>query len=65
MWFLNRSDSNRAVQAQKLARDWKFCLYKVGKNKCADQHCCYCKADQVSHMQIVGFLMRRHKCKDR
>ena len=24
MWFLNRSDTNRAVQAQKMARGWKF-----------------------------------------
>ena len=24
MWFLNRSDINRAVQAQKMVRGWKF-----------------------------------------
>ena len=24
MWFPNRSDKSRAVQAQKTARDWKF-----------------------------------------
>ena len=24
MWFLNRLDTNRAVQVQKMARDWKF-----------------------------------------
>ena len=24
MWFPNRSDTNRAVYAQKMARDWKF-----------------------------------------
>ena len=24
MWFPNRSDTNRAVQALKMARDWKF-----------------------------------------
>ena len=24
MWFPNRSDTNRAVQSQKRARDWKF-----------------------------------------
>ena len=24
LWFLNRSDTNRAVQAQKMARGWKF-----------------------------------------
>ena len=29
MWFPNRSDSNRAVQAQKMAGDWKFWVWKV------------------------------------
>ena len=24
LWFSNRSDTNRAVQAQKIARGWKF-----------------------------------------
>ena len=24
MWFPKRSDTNRAVQAQKMVRDWKF-----------------------------------------
>ena len=24
MWFPNRSDTNQAVQAQKMARGWKF-----------------------------------------
>ena len=36
MWFPNRSDTNRAVQAQKMARDWKFldnCTIRVGKIK--------------------------------
>ena len=26
MWFPNRSDTNRAVQAHKMAGDWKFCI---------------------------------------
>ena len=26
MWFQNRSYTNWAVQAQKMARDWKFCI---------------------------------------
>ena len=26
MWFLTKSDTNQAVQAQKMARDWKFWL---------------------------------------
>ena len=29
MWFPNRSDTNRAVQAQKMARDWEFRIWKV------------------------------------
>ena len=29
MWFSNRSDTNRAVQAQNMARGWKFWIYKV------------------------------------
>ena len=26
MWFPNRSDANRAIQAQKMARGWKLDL---------------------------------------
>ena len=44
MWFLNRSDTNRIVQAQKMARGLKFCIqqveelyYPYSKNKVADQ----------------------------
>ena len=44
MWFPNRSDTNRAVQAQKMGRDWKFWILKVeelhyprSENKGADQ----------------------------
>ena len=40
MWFLNRSDTNRAVQAQKMVRNWKFefrkkriCTIGVAKTK--------------------------------
>ena len=40
MWFLNRSDTNRAVQAQKLASSLKFglrkyrnCTIRVAKTK--------------------------------
>ena len=29
MWFTNRFDTNRAVQAQKMARGWKFCIKKA------------------------------------
>ena len=67
--FPTRSDINRAVQAQKMASDWKFWIYKVedlyypcSENKRADQLRGYREADLrllFSHMQIVGFLMRR------
>ena len=29
MWLPNRSDTNQAVQAQKMARGWNFRIYKV------------------------------------
>ena len=29
MWFWNRSDTNRPVQSQKMARGWKFLILKV------------------------------------
>ena len=31
MWFPYRSNSNRAVQAQKMARGWKFWIWKIKK----------------------------------
>ena len=52
MLFSNRSDTNRAVQAQKMARDWKFWIWHVeelfypcSENKGADQLRSYCEAD--------------------
>ena len=35
MWFPNRSDTNRPVQAQEIARDWKLsnCTIRVAKTK--------------------------------
>ena len=52
MWFPNRSDTNRPVQAQKQARSLKFFIYKVkelnylcSENKGADQLRNYCEAD--------------------
>ena len=56
MWFPNRSDSNRAVQALKMARGfffylrkkWRNCTYmyySCSKNKGADQLHSYCKAE--------------------
>ena len=50
--FPTRSDTNRAVQAQKMARNFKFRIEEEKKlfylgceNKCADQLCSYCEAD--------------------
>ena len=34
MWFPNRSDTNRAVQAQKMARSLKFRISVVQKRNC-------------------------------
>ena len=52
MWFPNRSDTNRLVQAQKRARSLKFRIsveeelyYPSRKNKGADQLHSYCEAD--------------------
>ena len=52
MWFSNRSDTNRPVQAQIRARSFKFWmkeeegLYYPGReNKGADQLRGYCEAD--------------------
>ena len=52
MWFPNRSDTNRAVQAQKQARSSKFRIrveeelyYPSSENKGADQLRGYREAD--------------------
>ena len=52
MWFPNRSDANRAVQAQKRARSLKFRIeveeelyYPSSENKGADQLRSDCEAD--------------------
>ena len=67
MWFPNRSDKNRPVQAQKRARSLKFRIYveeelyyPSSENKGADQLRSYCEADLrlcFRIMQIVGFPM--------
>ena len=44
LWFLNGSDTNRAVQTRKMVRDWKL-YYPCSENKCADQLRSYCEAD--------------------
>ena len=52
MWFFNRSDTNRAVQAQKRARSLKFRIYveeelyyPCSENKGDDQLRSYREAD--------------------
>ena len=49
MWFPDRFASNRAVQAQKMVRGWKFRMhekeelhYRSSENKGADQLRSYC-----------------------
>ena len=52
MWFLNRANTNRAVQPKKTARSLKFLIqeeeglyYPCSENKGADQLRSYCEAD--------------------
>ena len=69
LWFLNRSDTNRAVQGKNIARGWKFWIHKVeewyypgSENKGADQLSSYCEADLRLCFGICennGFLMAR------
>ena len=67
MWFPNRSGRNRAVQAQKMARSWKFWIHKVenlyyrypcSENKGAGQLRSYCEADLrlCLHIGITPFV---------
>ena len=64
MWFPNRSDTNQAVQAQKMARDWKFRIkeedkvyYPCSENKGADQLLSYCEADLRLCFRICKLLV--------
>ena len=64
MWFQNRSYTNRAVQAQKMARGWKVWILKVeelyypcSENKGADQLHSYCEADVCLCFCICGILV--------
>ena len=64
MLFPNRSDTNRAVQAHKIARDWKFWILKVeelyypcSENKGADQLRGYRKADLRLCFRICRLLV--------
>ena len=60
MWFLNRSDINQAVQAQKMARSLKFWIKKVdelyypcSENKGADQ----LRGNSEAHQLLCRFLV--------
>ena len=63
VWVPTRSDTNRAVQAQKIVRGLKFCIlaeeglyYPCSENKIADQ--LRGSAALFSSMQIIVFFMR-------
>ena len=64
MWFLNRPDTNQAVQTQKMARGWKFWISKVeeqyypcSENKGADQLRINCEADLRLWFRICRLLV--------
>ena len=64
MWFPNRFDTNRAVQAEKMARGLKFWFYKEEKlyypsseNKGADQLRGYREADLRLCFRICRLLV--------
>ena len=64
MWFPNRSDTNRPVQAQKRARSLKFPIeaeeelyYPSSENKGADQLCGNREADQRLCFRLCRLLV--------
>ena len=64
MWFPNRSDTNRPVQEQKIARSLKFRIeveeelyYPSSENKGADQLRSYCEADLRLCFRICRLLV--------
>ena len=64
MWFPNRSDTNRAVQAQKQARSLKFwsyveeeLYYPSSENKGVDQLRGYREADLRLYIRICRLLV--------
>ena len=64
MWFLNRSNTNWAVQPQKQDRGLKFWIevevvlyYPCSENKGADQLCSYCEADLPLCCRISRLLV--------
>ena len=64
VWVPTRSDTNRAVQSQKMVRGWKFWIYKVeelyypcSENKGTDQLRSYCEADLCLCFRLCRFLV--------
>ena len=64
MWFSNRSDTNRAVEAQKMARGLKFRIqeeeglnFPSSENKGADQLRGYHEADLHLCFRICRLLV--------
>ena len=64
MWFPNRSNTNRPVKAQKMARGWKFWIeqveelyYPCSENKGADQLRGYREADLRLCFRICRLLV--------
>ena len=64
MWFLNRSDTNQAVQSQKQARSLKFRIkkeeglyYPCSENQGADQLRGYREADLRLCFRICRLLV--------
>ena len=64
MWFPNRSDTNRYVQAQKMTRSLKFWVYveeelyyPSSENKGADRLRSYCEADLRLCVRLCRLLV--------
>ena len=64
VWFPNRSDTNRSVQAQKQGRSLKFCsqveeelYYPSSENKGADQLRGYREADLRLCFRLCSLLV--------
>ena len=58
MWLTNRSDTNRAVPPQKMARGWKFWIYKLEEL----YYLCSKKKDAFTAKLIYAFVFAYAKC---
>ena len=58
-----RSDTNQAVQPQKMARGWKFRIQKVEELYYPYSENIGADLRLFSHMQIAGFLVQRLRYK--